>query len=78
MAASVTLDRAEAPGPAPAQRAVAERPAQRLFEPGGPTLEELILEAWGDLADGRGAECPLCRGRMAIAGGCSDCGSELS
>jgi hypothetical protein len=56
----------------------AEVPAPRLFEAGGATLEELILDAWGDLLDGRSVGCPLCGGRMAIAGGCTGCGSELS
>ena len=51
--------------------------ASRLFEPHGPTLEELILERWDALVvDGR-AECPVCNGSMSAAGGCESCGSEL-
>ncbi|MEK6276948.1 MAG: hypothetical protein AABM29_02915 [Actinomycetota bacterium] len=50
----------------------------RLFEPGGSTLEDVILGAWEDLAAGGPAECPVCGGRMRPAGGCDDCGSDLS
>jgi hypothetical protein len=52
--------------------------AQRLFEPGGQTLEDAVLDAWEELvADGR-AECPICGGAMSMLAGCEGCGSELS
>jgi hypothetical protein len=55
-----------------------EGSAKRLFEPGGPTLEDVVLGAWEELvADGR-AECPVCGGAMSILGGCGECGSDLS
>jgi hypothetical protein len=50
----------------------------RLFEPGGLTLEDVVLGAWEDLvADGR-AECPVCGSAMSILDGCAGCGSDLS
>ena len=56
----------------------AERSTQRLFDPGGPTLEDMVVAAWEDLvADGR-AECPVCGGAMSLLDGCADCGSDLS
>ena len=51
-----------------------------------PTLEAVLLEAWGALADGRTVVCPLCGGALAprpaagaaVAGGrCRDCGTQL-
>jgi hypothetical protein len=54
------------------------RSAMRLFEPSGSTLEDVILGAWEDLAAGGPAECPVCGGRMRVAGGCEGCGSDLS
>ena len=51
--------------------------AQRLFEPRGETLEDVILGAWEDLAAGRRAECPVCGGSMSLID-CKSCGSELS
>ena len=52
--------------------------AQRLFEPGGPTLEDVVLGAWEELvADGR-AECPVCGGALSMLDGCAECGSDLS
>jgi hypothetical protein len=55
-----------------------ERSTQRLFEPGGLTLEDVVLGAWEDLvADGR-AECPVCGGELTMLGGCDDCGAELA
>jgi len=52
--------------------------AQRLFEPGGLTLEDVVLGAWEELvADGR-AECPVCGGAMSMLDGCAGCGSDLS
>jgi hypothetical protein len=50
----------------------------RLFEPPGSTLEDVILGAWEDLVAGGPAECPVCRGRMRVAGGCESCGADLS
>jgi hypothetical protein len=55
-----------------------ERSAERLFEPGGLTLEDVVLGAWEELvADGR-AECPVCGGALSMLDGCAGCGSELS
>ena len=55
-----------------------ESSAQRLFEPGGLTLEDVVLGAWEELvADGR-AECPVCGGAMSMLDGCAGCGSDLS
>jgi tRNA(Ile2) C34 agmatinyltransferase TiaS len=54
--------------------------ASRLFEPGGATLEDVVLLVWEDLtAEGR-AVCPVCGGSMSPSadGGCPACGSELS
>jgi hypothetical protein len=52
--------------------------AERLFESGGPTLEDVVLGAWEELvAEGR-AECPVCGGAMSMLGGCAECGSDLS
>ena len=63
--------------PALAERPPAEAPATRLFEPGGVTLEDVVLELWEDLgAQGRVA-CPVCGGSMIRAGGCESCGTEL-
>ena len=51
---------------------------RRLFEPGGPTLEDVVLDAWEELvADGR-AECPVCGSAMSLLTGCGGCGAELS
>ena len=50
----------------------------RLFEPTGLTLEDVVLDAWEDLVAGGPAECPVCGGTMRAAGGCRDCGSDLS
>jgi hypothetical protein len=56
----------------------AERSAQRLFEPGGLTLEDVVLGVWEELvADGR-AECPVCGDAMSMLDGCAGCGSDLS
>ena len=67
------------------ERAVAERPqadggAARLFEPGGATLEDVVLRVWEGLAAEGRAVCPVCRGSMSPSadGGCRACGSELS
>jgi hypothetical protein len=58
--------------------AAAGRSPMRLFEPSGSTLEDVILGAWEDLAAGGPCECPVCHGRLRVAGGCEGCGSELS
>ena len=50
---------------------------ERLFEPSGLTLEDVILGAWEDLATNGRAECPVCRGRLWVTS-CRNCGSELS
>ena len=51
---------------------------ERLFEPGGATLEGLVGEAWEELTAAGEAECLVCSATMALVGGCSNCGSELS
>jgi hypothetical protein len=50
---------------------------ERLFEPHGTTLEDMVLGLWEDLVAGRDASCPVCRESMSMIG-CSSCGSELS
>ena len=70
--ATPTRERHEHAGDAPA-----ERPAERLFEPHGTTLEDAILGLWDDLVAGRDAECPVCGGSISMIE-CADCGSELS
>ena len=56
-----------------------ERADERLFEPpSGATLEDFVLSAWGELVSEGRTECPVCGGPMSPAGGCADCGSELS
>jgi hypothetical protein len=54
--------------------------ASRLFEPGGATLEDVVLLVWEDLAAEGRAVCPVCGGPMSPStdGGCRACGSELS
>ena len=60
----------------------AAHPAERLFEPrrrhGGVTLEDSLLRVWEDLSRDGHAGCPVCGGRMTVAGTCRECGSELS
>jgi hypothetical protein len=53
------------------------RSAERLFEPSGSTLEDVILGAWEDLGERGRAECPVCQGELELSG-CARCGSELS
>jgi len=55
----------------------AEPPAQRLFEPQGPTLEDAILATWEELVSRDIATCPVCSGEMSRAGGCKHCSSRL-
>jgi hypothetical protein len=61
-----------------ADRAHAAENRVRLFEPGGLTLEDVVLRAWDALVANGHAECPVCGGSMSPASGCSDCGSDLS
>jgi hypothetical protein len=67
------------PGP---QAALAEpqteSSTQRLFEPGGLTLEDTVLGAWEELVANGRVECPVCGGAMSMLTGCEGCGSELS
>jgi hypothetical protein len=56
----------------------ANRSEARLFEPGGVTLEDVVLGAWEELVAEGVAECPVCGGRVSMLAGCGDCGSELS
>jgi hypothetical protein len=64
--------------PALAERPPAKSPAPKLFEPGGLTLEDVVLGVWEELvAEGR-AECPVCGGSIAPAAACDSCGAELS
>jgi hypothetical protein len=62
---------------------VAEQPqggqdASRLFEPGGATLEDVVLRLWEDLAAKGCAVCPVCGGSISADVGCGGCGSTLS
>ena len=59
------------------ERPQTERPATRLFEPEGVTLEDTVLGAWEALSAGGTAECPVCDGAISVHG-CARCGSELS
>jgi hypothetical protein len=59
------------------ERGSAEPPAQRLFEPKGPTLEDSIVATWRDLTNADSATCPVCSGEMSRAGGCTSCGTVL-
>jgi hypothetical protein len=77
MAALATREHsvAERSEPGPASSAGAH---SRLFEPGGTTLEDVVLRVWADLiAEGR-AECPVCAGSISADGDCPGCGSALS
>ena len=79
MAAVATTDIARDSGSLGPQT---ERSTQRLFEPqrpdGGVSLEERLLAVWEDLTRQGHAGCPVCGGRIHVASGCGDCGSELS
>jgi hypothetical protein len=59
-------------------RAEPAREHAKLFEPGGPTLEDRVLGSWDGLVANGSVECLVCGGSMSAAGGCPDCGSELS
>ena len=50
----------------------------RLFDAGGRTLEDMVLERWDELVASGRAECPVCGGRLHAASGCDGCGSELA
>jgi hypothetical protein len=68
--------------------ALLESPARLFASPpegsrrgGGPTLEEHLAGAWRAVHAHGVAECPVCRGRLTLAGGsasCDGCGSRLS
>jgi hypothetical protein len=65
-------------GTAVAERPPARVPSARLFEPGGVTLEDVVIALWEELvAEGR-AECPVCGGSITAAAECGSCGAELS
>jgi hypothetical protein len=70
------LLRRERPVPARARR------EERGCSSGGRlTFEERISSVWEGLLAAGAAECPVCRGRMELAGPvgrCGSCGSKLS
>ena len=59
------------------EQSPANRSAGRLFEPGGTTLEDAVLDVWAELATYGEAECPVCGGSMSAVSGCDSCGAEL-
>jgi hypothetical protein len=60
------------------ERASTDASTERLFEPGGTSLEDVVLERWDRLVvDGR-TPCLVCGGSMSAAAGCDSCGAELS
>jgi hypothetical protein len=63
--------------PHPGGHRQTEPSAPALFKPAGSTLEDLVLDAWEDLALNGRADCPVC-GNTLSRHGCSGCGSELS
>ena len=73
MTATATRDRA-----LPAPSAALDGSVERLFEPGGTTLEEIVVELWDRLVVEGQTVCPVCGGSMSAAGGCESCGAELS
>jgi hypothetical protein len=84
---AVATDTAPAAGSATEPRATGDpakpdaragRAPGRLFEPGGVTLEDVVLGAWEDLVAEGQAECAVCGGRMSMLTGCAECGSELA
>ena len=60
-----------------AEQRQAGQGASKLFEPGGATLEDVVLRVWEDLAAEGRAVCPVCGGSMSPSadGGCRTCGS---
>jgi hypothetical protein len=75
MSAVATREREAAGG---RDRAPTEAPAERLFEPEGPTLEVSVLSAWHELRSGGRTACPVCGGELSAGSGCTSCGSDLS
>ena len=75
MSAAATREREAGGGH---DRASAEVPHERLFEPDGPTLEASVLSAWHELSSDGRAACPVCGGEMSAGSGCASCGSDLS
>jgi hypothetical protein len=65
-------------GPALAERPPAGAPGERLFEPGGVTLEDVVLRVWDELVASGRAECPVCGDSIAAAAECGSCGAQLS
>jgi hypothetical protein len=60
------------------ERPIVGRFHMRLFEPGGPTLEDRVLGVWEDLQAHSQADCPVCGEQDQLAAdGCSVCGSCL-
>jgi hypothetical protein len=59
------------------ERPPTEAPVPRLFEPGGLTLEDVVLGVWEDLVTVGRAEGPVCGSSMAPTAGCESCGAEL-
>jgi hypothetical protein len=74
---SSVATRERGPGADVPESGPAEPPAQRLFEPQGPRLEDAILATWDELVDRGRTACPVCGGTMARTNGCEACGSEL-
>ena len=72
MTATATRD------PVLAERTSTEGSSERLFEPGGMSLEDVVLERWDRLVADGSAACIVCGGSMSAAGGCDSCGAELS
>jgi hypothetical protein len=64
--------------PALAERPPARAPAERLFESGGLTLEDVVLGLWDELVTSGRTECPVCGGSIAAAAECESCGAQLS
>lgn len=61
-----------------APRRAGSQTPERLFEPGGATLEDSVLRTWSELAEGGRAECPVCGGHLRAHEGCDGCGAELA
>lgn len=79
MTALATPARSSAPTADERRRPLSRHAAKRRFEPvpGGANLEERMVALWASLGEAGPAECPVCTGEL-LAGGCRDCGSELS
>jgi hypothetical protein len=60
------------------QRSSADASTERLFEPGGTSLEDVVLARWDCLAVDGHAPCLVCGGSISAAAGCDSCGAELS